>query len=158
MLTLTYLAHSKGVLVSGPANVERIIGVIVTPLDSSSGDVTWGGNTLGRASSATAAICLQILPLEASTQAKSQLRGATRIWGEREGESVCISVRQKYLHRTPPDWAPPHRRRCSSSCGPGWPCQGRGRRHGEPDLRREDRRHWTLLPPQPAQECRPRGS
>ena len=72
---LTYLAHSKGVLVSGPANVERIIGVIVTPLDSSSGDVTWGGNI----SSATAAICLQILPLEASTQAKSQLRGATRI-------------------------------------------------------------------------------
>ena len=43
------------------------------------GQLQWGCDLGGNISSATAAICLQILPLEASTQAKSQLRGATRI-------------------------------------------------------------------------------
>ena len=36
-----YLADGKWVLVSGPADVERIIAVIVAALDSSGGDVSW---------------------------------------------------------------------------------------------------------------------
>merc|ERR1712024_420833 len=38
-----HLAHSEGVLVSGPSDVERIIAVVVSSLDSSSRDVTIGG-------------------------------------------------------------------------------------------------------------------
>merc|ERR550539_1335131 len=38
-----HLPHSEGVLVSGPADVERIIAAIVSSLDSSSRDVTIGG-------------------------------------------------------------------------------------------------------------------
>ena len=36
------LAHSEGVLVPGPPNVERIIAVVVSSLDSSGRDVTCG--------------------------------------------------------------------------------------------------------------------
>ena len=103
---------------SGPPNVERIIAVVVAALDGSSRDVTWGGEILG--SDGSAAISLQILPLEASTQARSQLRGATRIWGENISmPDVCLVFSIQYLHRTPPCSAPPRRTRCSSSCGPG---------------------------------------
>ena len=76
VMMMSDLAHSEGVLVPGPANVERIIAVVVSSLDSSSGDVTWGagrGFILGPNTPAL------FLPLEASTQARSQFRGATRI-------------------------------------------------------------------------------
>ena len=58
----------------GSADVERIVAVVVSALNCSCGNVTCWNMSVK-----TIIIMIIISPLEASTQVRSQLRGATRI-------------------------------------------------------------------------------
>ena len=62
-------------------------------------------------------------PLLASTQVKSQLRGATRILGSCHYKNVKIIFAEKWiLHRSIPWQSLLHHRRCSNSHAPDSPC------------------------------------